>query len=207
MADKQGTQLYALNMSRRVCRSYIRMHDAAQVDFGLPPLMGMAAAVYVTLDNDQYVYFMGGARLEAASNQVTILNVQTNTSTTGPPMINMRFGADATVVRTGQDTTIVVCGGRCPCARAYTFKPTNIGTQSRLLVKPLANCEQLTVGADAWIALPPLPVPVTYHTMATIDNDVYVIGGLNRITHDTCSNASARVFQLKLGMVGVDWHK
>jgi hypothetical protein len=162
----------------------------------------MAAAVYVTLDNDQYVYFIGGTRVEAATNQVTILNVRTNTSTVGPPLINERFGADATVVRTGQDTTIVVCGGRR--LRASDTKYTRIGTQNAMLIAPLAECEQLTIGSDKWLTLPPLPMPVAYHTMATIDGDVYVIGGLNRLTQNTCNNGSARVFQLKLGMVGVD---
>jgi hypothetical protein len=119
----------------------------SSINFGLPHLDGQAV---VMLNGS--AYFTGGAH--PITNNMTIFNPSTNTSTSGAPLNIERYRHAATVV----NDTIIVCGG------------------VNLLVT-LSSCEQYNPLTQKWNMITSLPTPLAYFVMATLNNRAYTFGG------------------------------
>jgi N-acetylneuraminic acid mutarotase len=137
-------------------------HAVSNINFGLQSCQYSCSVHYNHLS-----YMIGGYCAENYSNIVQIFDARTNTTTRGPPMNIGRAFHSCTVTN---NTTIIVCGG---------------------INGPLIDsCEQYTYTTHAWTIIPSLPINTRSSTMITLNDHVYVFGGLVDSGGDACSNSN-----------------
>ena len=108
--------------------------------------------------------YEGNTRDEAVPTKKTYFyDLQTNHWTPGPDLNTARADLACSVLKVGADTYVIVTGGSIG-----TFWEPN----------PLKSTEILSMTSQQWISGPDLPLPLSKHSMVTVLNKVYVIGGM-----------------------------